>query len=44
MPVKIAEICSKCYRGLAAAGRPPEHQTAERARFQHAGERAVKAE
>ena len=29
------------HRGLAGAGRPPEDQRAERARLQHAGERAV---
>src|SRR5664279_3255165 len=32
------------HRGLACAGRAPEHQRAERARFQHAGEYAVGAE
>ncbi len=53
-PEKIAEICSKCssvssrqqprHRGLAGAGRAPEHQRAERARLQHARQRAVGAE
>ena len=32
------------HRGLAGAGRAPEHQRAERARRQHARERAVGAE
>ena len=32
------------HRGLAGAGRPPEDQRAERARLQHAGERAIRAE
>ena len=32
------------HRGLAGAGRAPEHQAAERARRQHAGQRAVGAE
>src|SRR4029077_11262018 len=32
------------HRGLAGARRPPEDQRAERARLQHAGERAVGAE
>ena len=32
------------HRGLAGAGRPPEDQRAERARLQHAGQRAVGAE
>ena len=53
-PEKIAEICSKCrlgrlrqqprHRGLAGAGRPPEDQRAERARLEHARQRAVRAE
>src|SRR5258707_9315906 len=32
------------HRGLAGAGRSPEHQRAQRARLQHAGQRAVRTE
>ena len=32
------------HRGLAGAGRTPKNERAERARLQHAGERAVGAE
>jgi hypothetical protein len=32
------------HRGLAGAGRPPEHEGAERARREHAGERTVGSE
>ena len=53
-PENTAEICSKCssvasakqprHRGLAGAGRAPEDQRAQRARLQHARQRAVGTE
>src|SRR5262245_64658322 len=43
--MQVSRLCQQpCDRGLAGARRSPEHERAERARRQHARERAIRSE